>query len=1198
MRAQRMMLAAVIVAGAAVQGAPAWGAGDPVDQRAGKADLDVRSNAVRPSAAQRTAAGDLGATVAWNRFGTPSSLVDPGGTLGSGVTGATAVDAARSWLDRNRALFKLGSAEGLALLGDSELSGGAGHAVTLRQTVGGLPAAGGGLVTIGVTKAGGSWRVVSASSTLSGDESLAGKATLAPAEAVQRAAADAGTRRSMAQLDQVNAAKARLKGWKGFTLAGVSDLQRARAVAFPTVDRGYVPAYETIVVDSGGAVPKAHRTIVDGRTGAVLLREDLVDNASDDAAVAAAGPVTFSGELPTADGGCDTRKGPYTAPAGTRAIDVFANADSAANDIVLKLFRGDTQVAEADTVRTPERIRYQPAGGVPAGDYYVQLCEFGDGTPPAEPRTYTGTFNADTSPAPAPYVARWKTFPANPPLAELDAYPWRNPSTDTRETWCWHAGAADCDRVIGNQASRSPWDFDPKANAPSNTTRGNNARSAESWTDGGQPGPFQFQPTSSARDYSFPWTNAWNQAQCNPGTPYGTAFVPGESFDIAAAVTNLFAVHNQMHDWTYGLGFTEENWNGQDSNFGRTEAYRENDPVRGSAQAGAAMAPPGVYASARNNANMSTLPDGSSSITNMYLWQPVAGAFYPPCVDGDYDAGVIGHEYGHMVENRMIGKGGNRSGFAAGSMGEASGDLLSTERLLEYGFTPTDGENKYATGTYATGNKLRGIRNYAPNFPATGAFPTPSTYPQVDPLNYSDVGYDLTGPEVHADGEIWVAINWELRQALADKYAASYPEDDQALQAQCADGTLPVDRCPGNRRWIQLYLDSYLLMPTAPTFIDARNAILAADTMRFGGANQDALWTAFAKRGLGRNAAGTNGSGRTAGVESDTNPLPDFEAPGTGNATVTFTATDRANAANAVKARVYVGHYEARVSPVADTDPATNAPASAATNNLDEKAGFAPGTYEFIATAPGYGAVRFRQTFKAGSAKRLTLQFAPNYASRSQGATASGDTAPVESTAPGQTVLTGQQVLDRLIDDTEATDWQAAATKQGDAYEVDGKAVTVDLAGTRPQTVRRVQVSALLGPVFDAKATRPADQTQNRFTAVRQFEVWTCNDQQADCSNDDSYQRAYRSAADAFPADAPRPVAPMLLLREFSFSAVKATHVRLVVQSSQCTAGPAYQGEQDQDESNATDCNSAGPAPTRFVRVAELQAFNQASTVK
>jgi hypothetical protein len=299
-----------------------------------------------------------------------------------------------------------------------------------------------------------------------------------------------------------------------------------------------------------------------------------------------------------------------------------------------------------------------------------------------------------------------------------------------------------------------------------------------------------------------------------------------------------------------------------------------------------------------------------------------------------------------------------------------------------------------------------------------------------------------------------------------------------------------------------------------------------------------------------------------------------------------------------VNARIYVGQYEARVSPVADTDPSTSAPSGAATDNLDDTASFAPGTYEFVATAPGYGAVRFRETFRPGVAKTVSLRFAPNLASGARGATASGNAVAVPSSTEGQTVLTRKQVLDRLIDDTEATDWQAAASKRGDAYEVNGKQVTVDLAGSRPERINRVQVSALLGPVFDPKARRPGDQSQNRFTALRQFEIWTCNDQQADCSTDAGYQVAYRSGADAFPSDAPRPVAPTLLMREFTFSPVRATHVRLVVGQSQCTGGPAYQGEQDADPFNATDCNTAGPDTTRFVRAAELQAFGQPSVAR
>jgi extracellular elastinolytic metalloproteinase len=204
-----------------------------------------------------------------------------------------------------------------------------------------------------------------------------------------------------------------------------------------------------------------------------------------------------------------------------RAIDVFANADNPVNDIVLKLFRGDTEVAEQDTVRTPERIRYSPDGGVPAGDYFVQLCDFRDNQAPVDPRTYTGTVGLDATAPPAPYTARWKADPANPPLNEAPFDPWGNPSTDTRVEMCWKQSttASDCDTVVGNLASRSPWDFSPKANAATNTTAGNNVREAESWLDFGQPGANQFRPVSPTRDYTFPWTNEWFNKDCDPGTP-------------------------------------------------------------------------------------------------------------------------------------------------------------------------------------------------------------------------------------------------------------------------------------------------------------------------------------------------------------------------------------------------------------------------------------------------------------------------------------------------------------------------------------------------------------------------------------------------------------------------------------------------------------------------------------------------------
>ena len=113
------------------------------------------------------------------------------------------------------------------------------------------------------------------------------------------------------------------------------------------------------------------------------------------------------------------------------------------------------------------------------------------------------------------------------------------------------------------------------------------------------------------------------------------------------------------------------------------------------------------------------------------------------------------------------------------------------------------------------------------------------------------MGYDVTGPQVHADGEIWSATNFRIRQLLIDKYDDDFPADDRTSSTRAPTASWPPYACPGNRRWFQLYYDAMLLMPTTPSMLQARDAILAADLMRFGGANQKELWLGFARSGYG-----------------------------------------------------------------------------------------------------------------------------------------------------------------------------------------------------------------------------------------------------------------------------------------------------------------------------------------------------------
>ena len=105
---------------------------------------------------------------------------------------------------------------------------------------------------------------------------------------------------------------------------------------------------------------------------------------------------------------------------------------------------------------------------------------------------------------------------------------------------------------------------------------------------------------------------------------------------------------------------------------------------------------------------------------------------------------------------------------------------------------------------------------------------------------------------MHADGEIWNGLNWAIRQAFIDRYGAGTP----ASQQSCADGQTPVAQCPGNRRWIQLVYDAWLLMASGNvSMLNARDALIAADQVRFGGVNKDLLWNVFASRGFGKNAS-------------------------------------------------------------------------------------------------------------------------------------------------------------------------------------------------------------------------------------------------------------------------------------------------------------------------------------------------------
>ncbi|WP_121256337.1 M36 family metallopeptidase [Nocardioides ferulae] len=1105
--------------------------GDPV---AALSDLDIGER-LAPAASQLDAARSLGLVdVRWNDLGTPTSLLPADGVLGV-ATSADPVEAARTWLRHHAAVFGLDAdqMDRLELVGAQEFAGGStpsgteidspARAVLFQQDFGGLAPARGGLVTVGVADG----AITYVSSSLARTDAAPEAARLSPVEGWLAAALDVRPTLADEVADGLSDRIGRVvrAGWTRLTVPGFAQEQQVRLRALPLVVDGITvvrPVLEANVVDAAGGTAMAYTVNVDAVTGDILTRQNQVENSSRSDVFSGAFTGTTCGpehEFELTDG-------------ATRSITAVGLA-LPVDDITVKLFDPDGELLLTQDLLTSPEVATYTADRIPAGVYTLQVCPFD--TASAVVGQYSLLVTSSDTETPdgsgLGFSPRWTYFAANPAMTSLGT----GAVPQNRVTACWLPGPG-CTSPTGplrNVAATYPWDALDASGTSTLTTIGNNANTHEAWVSPLTPGGAFQAPVSPTREYAGEFTDAWNESRCNPAN-----LVPGGN-DIDASVTNLFVSHNRMHDYSYYLGFTEDNYNMQTENHGRGGV--EGDPEIGNAQAGAITGANYLTGLGRDNANQITLQDGIPGITNQYLFQPIAGAFYAPCTDGGLDMGIVGHEYTHAISNRMVaGPDEGLTSEQGGAMGESWSDLVAAEYQFSHGYR--NGGNIWAVGVYATGNKQVAIRDYAIN---------------RNPLNYSDYGFDSTGAEVHSDGEIWNGTQWSVRQALVRKHDRRFPYDDERLQLRCAQATadrspLAAQFCPGNRRWVQLMFDSFLLQQGATSMLDARDAMLAADRMRFGGANQRVLWKAFAARGMGRGAS-------TPDADSS-EVRPSFASPRERNARITFRTPGRG--------RVFVGHYEARVTPVADTLPKSA---------LGRSAVFAPGRYRLLFASPARGFVRFAVTVRPGRDRVVRVRAPRNLAAAAAGATVISATEGSRNPA-------------HLIDGTEATNWGGVTTANVDETQ---PSVAVDLAGG-VHRVRRVQVSAMLTPAPAEDSPIPLAQADpdpdsgSRFTALRRFALEACV---AGCDTADAtWRRFYVSPRDAFPGVRPRPVAPDLTLRSFRVPPTRAAAIRLVALENQCTGGPGYAGEQDDDPLNDTDCATASDRGT-IVHAAELQVF-------
>lgn len=296
------------------------------------------------------------------------------------------------------------------------------------------------------------------------------------------------------------------------------------------------------------------------------------------------------------------------------------------------------------------------------------------------------------------------------------------------------------------------------------------------------------------------------------------------------ALVQAFYTINWFHDRMAKLGFDEASGNFQQLN------------LLGQGGLGGDRVAADVQNAGANTASFSTPADGAGN------GRLSLSIFTGPSPDRDsaLDSGIVIHELTHGMTHRLIGNSQGLLWDVARSMGEGWSDfyalaLLNNEPAdQETGRYPFAPWISYKLGANTvTDNYVYGFRR----------FPY-STDPAFDPLTFADVdavlanepnggippsplNFDAFGAlEVHNAGSVWAKALWKLRAGIiAQEGVAS-----------------------GNETTLQLVTDALKLTPVHASFIDGRDALLAADCATNACANEREIWEAFADMELGYKA--------------------------------------------------------------------------------------------------------------------------------------------------------------------------------------------------------------------------------------------------------------------------------------------------------------------------------------------------------
>ncbi|NMO18619.1 peptidase M36 [Pyxidicoccus fallax] len=215
--------------------------------------------------------------------------------------------------------------------------------------------------------------------------------------------------------------------------------------------------------------------------------------------------------------------------------------------------------------------------------------------------------------------------------------------------------------------------------------------------------------------------------------------------------------------------------------------------------------------------------------------------------DGTLDNTIVAHEWTHYLSNRLIGDANGLTNNQGRSMGEGWSDFVGLLMIVREGDDqrPSNANfnGVYARAAYAnSGGNNQGYYWGNRRYPySTNLMKNPLTLRHIQNGVRLPAGIPVasgangaSNAQVHSSGQVWATMLWECYAALLrDKQRLTFAQAQQRMR--------------------DYLVASLKLTPNAPTFLEARDALLAAAY-----ANDPADFVlfaqAFAKRGAGSRA--------------------------------------------------------------------------------------------------------------------------------------------------------------------------------------------------------------------------------------------------------------------------------------------------------------------------------------------------------